>query len=50
MDVVCVGLATLDTILEAARQAQVEPPATLVVGQTVALAEHLHWYSPGEQV
>ena len=41
-------LANLGTILEAARQAQVEPPATLVVGPTVSLAEHLGWYAPGE--
>lgn len=38
-------IATLDTILEAARQAQVEPPATLVVGPTVRLSEQLHWFS-----
>jgi uroporphyrin-III C-methyltransferase len=39
-------VATLDTILDAARRAQVEPPATLVVGRTVQLAERLHWYTP----
>ena len=37
-------VATLDTILEAARQARVEPPATLVVGPTVRLAEQLAWF------
>jgi uroporphyrin-III C-methyltransferase len=36
--------ATLGTILEAARQAQVEPPATLVIGPTVRLAEQLRWF------
>ena len=36
-------VATLGTILEAARQAQVEPPATLVIGPTVGLAEQLRW-------
>jgi uroporphyrin-III C-methyltransferase len=39
-------VATLGTILDAARQAQVEPPATLVVGPTVRLAKQLHWYTP----
>jgi siroheme synthase len=43
-------VATLGTILDAARQAQVEPPATLVVGQTVRLAEQLGWYAPGQQL
>jgi uroporphyrin-III C-methyltransferase len=38
-------VATLGTILDAARQAQVEPPATLVVGPTVRLAEQLHWFN-----
>jgi uroporphyrin-III C-methyltransferase len=39
-------VATLGTILDAARQAQVEPPATLVVGPTVRLSQQLGWYTP----
>jgi uroporphyrin-III C-methyltransferase len=34
----------LDTILTAGRQANVQPPATLVVGPTVQLAERLRWF------
>jgi len=41
-------VATLGTILDAARQAQVEPPATLVIGPTVRLSAQLRWFS--EQV
>jgi uroporphyrin-III C-methyltransferase len=37
-------VATLATIVEAARQAEVEPPATLVVGPTVRLAQQLAWF------
>jgi uroporphyrin-III C-methyltransferase len=38
-------VATLGTIVGAARQAQVEPPATLVVGPTVGLSEQLRWFN-----
>jgi uroporphyrin-III C-methyltransferase len=39
-------VATLGTILEAARRARIEPPATLVVGPTVRLSEQLGWFHP----
>jgi uroporphyrin-III C-methyltransferase len=41
-------VATLGSIVDAAREAQVEPPATLVVGPTVRLSAQLRWFS--EQV
>ena len=37
-------VATLGTILSSAREADVQPPATLVVGPTVRLAERLRWF------
>ncbi len=37
--------ATLETLAEAAERAQVRPPALIVVGETVALAELLDWSS-----
>jgi len=36
--------ATLGTLLGAAERADMAPPATLVVGQTVALSEQLGWF------
>jgi siroheme synthase len=38
-------VGTLSTIVDAARQARVEPPATLVVGPTVRLSRQLRWFS-----
>jgi uroporphyrin-III C-methyltransferase len=39
--------ATLATILEAARDQAVAPPAALVIGPTVRLADRLQWFRPG---
>jgi uroporphyrinogen III methyltransferase/synthase len=36
--------ATLGTLVEAARRACIAPPATLVIGPTVALSEQLGWF------
>src|SRR5579859_5380866 len=36
--------ATLGALVEAARQAHIAPPATLVVGPTVALGQELNWF------
>lgn len=40
----CAIVATLGTIVASARQAGIAPPATLVVGPTVALGERLAWF------
>lgn len=38
---------SLATIAEVAREAGLEPPATLVVGEVVRLREALRWFDPG---
>ncbi len=39
--------APLEDIAAAADREKVIPPALLIVGKTVSLAEQLHWYEPG---
>ncbi|MBD3167655.1 uroporphyrinogen-III C-methyltransferase [bacterium] len=39
--------ATLATLPEAVEQAGLKPPGLFVIGDTVQLADHLAWYTPG---
>ncbi len=41
-------LATLGTIVEAVKTHQIEPHATVVVGQVAGLAAQLAWFQPGD--